>query len=83
MEKDLFPLVVPCSTGLTVEMSTKSTVMIVKLKRKQNLISQRIPINGENGKKSIAKDEATKYFWRNDNQLDELYSDITVEESVS
>ena len=54
-----------------------------KAKKKAKLYQPKNPQQWRKWKKSVAKDEATKYFWRNDNQLDELYSDKTVEESVS
>ena len=53
-----------------------------KEKKKEILNKPKNPQEWEKWKKSIAKDQATKYFWRKENQLDELYCDITVEESV-
>ena len=52
MEKDLFPLAACCSIGLTVEMSIKLTVRIAKLRKKQNLISQKFPSKTENEKRA-------------------------------
>ena len=54
-----------------------------KAKKKAKLNQTKNPQKQRKWKKSIAKDEGTTYFWRNDNQLDELYSDITFEESGS
>ena len=52
MENDSLHHAVLCLTGLTVKMSTKSTVTNAKPKRKENLINQRIPRNRENEKRA-------------------------------
>ena len=82
MEKDLFHHVVLYLTGLTVEMSIKLTVTIAKKKKKEKLNKPPNPHERKKWKKSIDKDQGTKYFWLKENQLDEFYCDITVKESV-
>ena len=52
-------------------------------KKNEQLHRPKYPHTRRQWKKSIAKDQATKYFWRNDNQLDEFYRDITFDESAS
>ena len=54
-----------------------------RVKKKEKLNRPKYPYKWKQWKKSVSKDEATPYFWRKTNQLDELYRDITFEESAS
>ena len=53
-----------------------------KKKKKEKLNKPPNPHERKKWKKSIDKDQSTKYFWRKENQLDEFYCDITVKESA-